>query len=95
MATIIWFNMATTMLFCLSILMLNIGGRYLFLDFQDPVYQMILSHPSMRLVYVFCIGFIGSRNLILSTIVAAMYFVVVRLALPGIRSVHAFIYKKT
>jgi hypothetical protein len=93
--SLIWFNMATTLAFCLSILMLNIGGRFLFLDFQDPAYQRILGHPYMRLVYVFCIGFIGSRNIFLSALVALLYFIVVKVLLPGIKYASAFIYKKS
>lgn len=76
--------LVTTLLFCMSILMLNIGGRYIFMDFQNPKLQKILEHPNMRLVYVFCIGFIGSRNIPFSALVATLYFIVVQVILKRV-----------
>jgi len=64
-----------TFILGLSVLLSNIGARYILGDFteQHRKRQRILSHPLMKYVFVFAIGFVGTRNLYLATIVTTIY----------------------
>ncbi len=59
-------------------IMANIGIRYIHLDINKKQ-DKILSHPLMRIIYVFCMVLLITRDIISSALVSLGYFSIMKL----------------
>jgi len=57
--------------------MTNIGARYIFMDINRRR-ERLLGHPMMRYFYIFCMGFVGTRDPKVSLIIVALYYLFMR-----------------
>ena len=59
----------------ISIIMLNLGSRYLVLDLSDST-QKLLKLSIVRRITLFCVFFLGTRDIQLSFILTAVFIVI-------------------
>ncbi len=56
----------------------NIGARFLVNDMTKKREQL-LTHPNMKYLYVFCMGFVATRNIVLAMIIVSLYTIFLNL----------------
>ena len=62
-----------SVLMVISIIMSNIGARYIIMDIDRKHYSKYFGHKYMTYVYIFCMSYLGSRDLYLSILFAILY----------------------
>jgi hypothetical protein len=67
-------EMLPSLLIGFSLIVSHIGARYIHLDI-DQRKERLFAHPYMRYLYIYCMAFIGVRNLEIAAIITAIYFI--------------------
>ena len=57
-----------------AIIMSNIGARYIIMDVQKR-HEKLFAHPHMRYLYIFCMAYLGARNMYIAAGAAVAYAV--------------------
>lgn len=71
-------DMINALIVGLAMVTANLGARFLMLD-MNKKRENLLSHPNMRYLYVFCMGFVSTRSYLLAGVVAMIYSVFILL----------------
>jgi hypothetical protein len=61
-----------SIIMAISIIMSNLGARYILVDI-DKKHATYFGNNNMKYVYIFCMTYLGSRNIFLSTLFAILY----------------------
>jgi len=69
----IFYEHLFTLLVGIAMVTTNIGARYLVND-MTPKREKLLTHPNMKYLYVFCMGFVATRNPVLAIVIVALYY---------------------
>ena len=62
----------------MAIIISNIGSKYIHLDYTEHQ-QELLSHQGLRVLYIYCMAFVGTRNVISALKITGLYYLFVHL----------------
>lgn len=64
---------------CIMIMM-NLCGRYISIDMPQSV-ENILAQPLIRIVFLFCVGFVATRDIKISILLTLVFLILIRFLL--------------
>ena len=64
----------------ISVLLMNLGGKYLASDLQHG-HDYVFNFPLMKTLFVFAGLFVTTRNITLSIVLTACYYIIVKILL--------------
>lgn len=64
---------------CIMIMM-NLCGRYIAIDMPQSV-ENILAQPLIRIVFLFCVGFVATRDIKISILLTLVFLILIRFLL--------------
>lgn len=71
------YELLTGIFLTLAVIISNIGAKFIHLDFDDRQHG-VLSHPHVRIFYIFCMAFVGIRDFYYAGIITTIYYLLVR-----------------
>jgi hypothetical protein len=63
----------------IAIILSNIGARFIQLDWDEHQLKM-LSHPYARILYIYSMAFVGSRNYGLAALITLGYYLILMMS---------------